>query len=331
MDTESTGNGVPDGDNGMDGSRRRVEIRLVPAGIGGSRRWHAIAAVLFALVAVSVLGWMATGRGTPSSPGRGQDTEAVADGTDSAGEDAAGSPSRSGEPEGDDPAEDGIGDTMAADESGIRSQRLLDRIVKGKMDVREITSGDLERGGPFEAADESTLPYVAYPPDGDGRFHVDTIRIADGRFSFDMPTGFWIVDDASSDNPCIRTFIRNDGLDVTVGIGHGESDRTAGQIVDEWMGNASPMAHSGIRYSRRSKGGLISGLVWHFAFDEVNGKRRAVAELPDGSMMYVEVLTDPWPEYERDGDPHVAHWIHEFLNSVQMLNDKKPGQEGSQE
>lgn len=203
--------------------------------------------------------------------------------------------------------------------SGIKPQKLIDKILKGRVDVRSITSGDLESGDPYDAVDEETLPYVAYPADKSGDYHVDTIRVAEGRFSFDMPAGFWLISDASSDNPAIKTFIRNDELGVTIGIGHGESDETVDEMVEHWTEEGSEYVHSGTRYSYESKGGYSSGLVWKFVCDEVSGVRHLVTKLPDDSLIYIDVLTEPWPEYTRDGSPHLPRWIHEIVNSVQLL------------
>lgn len=220
----------------------------------------------------------------------------------------------------------GVGTTDAnpAVESHIQQSRLRREIEQGRTDVRIITSGDLESGVPYEAVNERRLPYVAYPADDDGEGHVDTVRVAAGHISFDMPCGFWLVSDAESDNPAVKTFIRNDELGVTIGVGRANPDGvTAEMTIERWEASArSPFAHSGTRYSRKSKGGNVSGLVWRYVFDDTSGKRRLVAGLEDGSKVYVEVMTEPWPAYERDESksPHVARWIHEFVSSIQVLD-----------
>ena len=218
----------------------------------------------------------------------------------------------------------GTTDANPATESHIQLDRVRQEVEQGIMDVRMITSGDLESGGAYDAVDEKRLAYVAYPEAEDGEFHVDSVRVIGGHISFDMPSGFWLVSDAESENPAVKTFIRNEELGVTVGVGRSAPDDVPTErTIERWQASArSPFAHSGTRYSRKSKGGNVSGLVWRYVFDDTSGKRRLVAGLEDGSKVYVEVMTEPGPAYERDENknPHVAHWIHEFINSIQVLD-----------
>lgn len=205
--------------------------------------------------------------------------------------------------------------------SCIQSTRVRDRIAKGRLDPRIIASGDLEDGEPYEAVDERKVAYVAYPADESGEYHLDIVRVADGGFRFAMPRGFGLLTEGSSDNPAIKTFIRNDELGITIGIGRGESDETTQEMVARWEEEGDEeYCHSGTRYSRQSKDGYFSGLVWKFTFDDVSGMRHLVTRIPDGSYIFVDVMTEPWPEYERSNHPHAARWIHEFINNVQMLD-----------
>lgn len=313
----------PHGSDGIrgDSSERGLRMPRISVSKGTKNTRFAFANVLVVMATVSlVIAVIALVGGTEPPASGGSD-----------GVDPSHRPSQS--QTNDDDKEKGSGDGEGKDadrkesRSSLRKRGLIERVLDGEVDVRLVVSGDLERGGPYEEADDPKLLYVAYPKGEDGDYDIDTIRVADGTYSFDMPAGFWLSE-GESDNPAVKTFIRNDELGVTIGIGRGKSDKTATQIREEWDESLPELAHTGVRYSRVSKRGLASGLVWNFMFDETSGMRHLVSDAPDGTMIYVDVVTEPWPDYERKGHPHVARWIHEFVNSIQLL-DGEFGSDGS--
>lgn len=240
-------------------------------------------------------------------------------------------------------SQDGGSSTTASKDDTESRAWPWNPFARRSVDMRLVVSGDFEEPRHYSLGPADDAPYVCYPSSDESKtedgsatreerssadtqnkkadeteqpFELQTITSEAGAYSFEIPAGFRQVA-PESDDPCVDMALRNDELGVTLCLGRDKPGKTAVQMWNEWKAAAKYPAHTGARFSQAAPGGQHSGLMWCFLFNERTGIRHAAASVwDDASVMHVYVLTDPWPEYEREGDPHVARWIVEFLSSV---------------